>query len=107
MAECKHAPKDKDWPLVGRITDEELCGRCEAIVSKVRDRIAKGRLPRVPIRIPKPPRMTAMTRHVGEMPCAACDEQIAREHWAYPDYPPASGDKRRYDLHFHFVCHAI
>ncbi len=90
----------------GAVNDEQLCVSCAEIVGMIRERIASGQLPKVPNVDPKGPRMTALPRDRGGMPCAGCDMTIAGAHMAYPDFPDPA-EKRHYDLHFHDLCHDI
>jgi hypothetical protein len=89
---------------VGAVTGDGVCKRCEGIVAAVRDGIERRRLPKVPVREVRGPRTTAFRFERGGMPCAACDQQIDGDHFAYPDYPDP--DRKR-DLHMHFLCHEI
>jgi hypothetical protein len=89
------------------VNENGACPRCAAIALKVQERIERGQLPRISARVIKTPRLTRLARIGGGMPCAACDETISGEHWAYPDYPKPNSDLRGWDLHFHPLCHEI
>ena len=91
------------------LNDDGVCARCAAIAEEVRQRLADGGLPRMPSAKLTPGekvRTTAISRPGGGMPCAACDEAITDEHWAYPDFPDKKRTRGR-DLHFHKLCEEI
>jgi hypothetical protein len=92
-----------------RLNADGICTRCGASVEKVRERLASGRLPRMPSAQLTPGeklRTTPIPRSGGGMPCAACDEAINEGHWAYPDFPDQNR-QRGHDLHFHKLCEEI
>ena len=102
MQKCRYVECER----VEKVNEEGACSGCEALVARTRDRIERGRLPKIAGQEGKTPRTTALKLTQGGMPCAACDETIAAEHFAYPDYPVPAG-ARKADLHMHFLCHEI
>src|SRR5438309_1339994 len=85
---CSAATRDgASGERVEKVNEEGACSGCEALVARIRDRIERGRLPKIAGQEGKTPRTTALKLTQGDMPCAACDETIAAEHFAYPDYP--------------------
>lgn len=100
MQKCRYVECDH----VEKVNDYAVCSRCEALVARIRERIGLRRLPRIAAREGKTPHTTARKVTKGGMPCAACDDAIAGEHFSYPDYPVPAG---RADLHMHFLCHEI